>query len=202
MRHTILNKFMIAAALMGAGIAGATVNTTSYSDTDIARKLTHEIRMYPRYGIFDNIGFRVNEGAVELLGEVSQPYKKADLGRIAQKVPGVTSMTNDLKVLPLSPMDNRLRLQIARAIYRDPVLSRYGMQAVPPIHIIVDNGHVTLEGVVSNDMEKNVAGIRAAGAGLSFGQVTNNLRVENPRFTKVEAAARTPDRAARGSGPL
>jgi hyperosmotically inducible protein len=65
-------------------------------------------------------------------------------------------------------------------VYRDPVLSRYGLQAVPPIHIIVDNGHVTLEGVVSTDMEKNVAGIRANGAGLSFGQVVNNLQVENP----------------------
>ena len=81
-------------------------------------------------------------------------------------------------------MDNRLRMQVARAIYRDPVLSRYGMQSVPPIHIIVDNGHVTLEGVVSTEMEKNVAGIRASGAGLSFGQVTNNLRVENPSVHK------------------
>jgi hyperosmotically inducible protein len=140
----------------------------------------HEIRMYPRYSIFDNIGFFVDEGRVELLGEVSEPFKKADLGRIAQRVPGVTSMSNELKVLPVSPMDNRLRLQVARAIYRDPVLSRYSMDPVPPIHIIVDNGHVTLEGVVSTDMDKNVAGLRANGAGLSFGQVTNNLHVENP----------------------
>lgn len=181
MRHTILNKFMFAAVAFGLGIAAAATNNTgSASDADIAKKLTHEIRMYPRYSVFDNVNFSVDEGRVELLGEVSQPYKKADLGRIAQRVPGVTSLSNDLKVLPLSPMDNRLRLQVARAIYRDPVLSRYGMQPVPPIHIIVDNGHVTLEGVVSTDMEKNVAGMRAAAAGLSFGQVTNNLRVENP----------------------
>jgi len=184
MRLTILNKLnrlMVAAALFGLGIAGAaTNNTVSASDSDIAKKLTHEIRMYPRYSIFDNVSFLVDEGRVELLGEVSQPFKKADLGRLAQSVPGVTSLSNELKVLPLSPMDNRLRLQVARAIYRDPVLSRYGIQTVPPIHIIVDNGHVTLEGVVSTDMEKNVAGLRAAGAGLSFGQVTNNLHVENP----------------------
>ncbi|MGA2592947.1 MAG: BON domain-containing protein [Bryobacteraceae bacterium] len=181
MSYTILNKLMIAAVLAGLGIAGAATNNgASYSDADIAKKLLHEIRMYPRYSIFDNINFQVNEGAVELLGEVSQPYKKAELGRIAQHVPGVTSLANDLKVLPLSPMDDRLRMQVARAIFRDPVLSRYGLQVVPPIHIIVDNGHVTLEGVVSTDMEKNVAGIRANGAGLSFGMVTNNLRVENP----------------------
>jgi len=111
---------------------------------------------------------------------VSQPFKQADLGRLAQSVPAVRSVTNRLEVLPTSFFDDRLRLQIARAIYRDPVLSRYAIQAVPPIHIIVDNGHVTLEGVVNNEMEKNVAGIRAGQAGLSFGQVTNNLRVENP----------------------
>ena len=181
MRHTILNKLMIAAFVTGLGIAGAATNSSaSYSDADIAKKLLHEIRMYPRYSIFDNINFQVNEGAVELIGEVSEPYKKADLGRIAQHVAGVTSLANDLKVLPESPMDNRLRWQVARAIFRDPVLSRYGIQPVPPIHIIVNNGHVTLEGVVSTDMEKNEAGIRANGAGLSFGMVTNHLRVENP----------------------
>jgi len=181
MKHTIINKFVFAAVVLGLGVAAAaTGNTVSASDAAIAKKLTHEIRMYPRYSIFDDIGFSVDEGRVELVGEVSQPFKKAELGQIAQRVPGVTSLSNELKVLPLSPMDNRLRLQVARAIYRDPVLSRYGMQPVPPIHIIVENGHVTLEGIVSTDMEKNVAGLRAAGAGLSFGQITNNLHVENP----------------------
>jgi len=183
MRHTILNRFIIVGALFGLGIAGATTTTNGtvpVPDAVIVKKLTHEIRMYPRYSIFDNVSFAVNEGRVELLGAVSQPYKKADLGRIAQRVPGVVSLSNDIKVLPVSPMDNRLRWQVARAIYRDPVLSQYALQAVPPIHIIVDNGHVTLEGVVRTDMEKNVAGLRAAGAGLSFGQITNNLRVENP----------------------
>jgi hyperosmotically inducible periplasmic protein len=182
MRHRILTKFIFAVSVVGLGVAAAATGDTTVSAADavIIKKLTHEIRMYPRYSIFDNISFFVDEGRVELLGEVSQPFKKADLGRIAQSVPGVNSLSNELKVLPLSPMDDRLRQQVARAIYRDPVLSRYRMEVVPPIHIIVDNGHVTLEGVVSTDMEKNVAGIRAAGAGLSFGQVTNNLHVENP----------------------
>jgi hyperosmotically inducible protein len=77
-------------------------------------------------------------------------------------------------------MDDQLRRQVARAIYRDPMFTSYAMEPVPTIHIIVDNGHVTLEGVVRTDMEKNVAGVRASGAGLSFGKVTNNLQVENP----------------------
>jgi hyperosmotically inducible periplasmic protein len=181
MKLTKLSRLWMTGALLAAGIAAAETNGgATYSDTQIAQKLGHEIRMYSRFTIFDNVSFRVNEGAVELSGEVSQPFKKNDLGRIAQRVPGVTSLANELKVLPLSPMDNRLRVQVARAIYRDPVLSRYALQAVPPIHIIVENGHVTLEGIVSTEMEKNVAGIRASGAGLSFGRVVNNLQVENP----------------------
>ena len=175
-----MGKLMLGAVLL-AGIAGATTKDDGdHSDPALAKKVTHEIRMYDRYTIWDNIDIKVNDGNVELLGQVSQPYKKADLARLAQRVPGVRSVTNELEVLPLSNFDDQLRLRVARAIYRDPVLSRYGIQAVPPIHIIVDNGHVTLEGVVNNEMEKNVAGIRANGAGLSFGQVINNLRVENP----------------------
>ena len=175
-----MGKLMLGAALL-AGIAGAaTKDDGDHSDAALTKKVAHEIRMYDRYTIWDNINIKVNEGNVELLGQVSQPYKKADLARLAQRVAGVRSVTNELEVLPLSNFDDRLRLQVARAIYRDPVLSRYSIQAIPPIHIIVDNGHVTLEGVVNNEMEKNVAGIRANAAGLSFGKVVNNLRVENP----------------------
>jgi len=97
-----------------------------------------------------------------------------------QMVPGLTVVTNNLEVLPLSSMDNQLRRQVARAIYSDPTLSRYALGAVQAIHVIVDNGHVTLEGIVNNDFEKQVAGVRASSAGLSFGAVVNNLRVENP----------------------
>ena len=182
MKNRFPFKLMLASLLVAAGtaMAAATGATGPLSDNDVAKKVTHEIRMYSRYTIWDNVAVGVREGEVELKGEVSQPFKKADLGRLVQSVPGVRSVTNDLKVLPNSMFDDRLRLQVARAVYRDPVLSRYGIQAVPPIHIIVDNGHVTLEGVVNNQMEKNVAGIRASAAGLSFGQITNNLQVERP----------------------
>jgi len=188
MRSTMLKRFGITAAvLMGFGLAaGATTSsaTMPQSDEELAKKVRHEIVMYPQYTLWDNIDFRVNHGSVELMGAVSQPYKKSALGKIVQHVPGVTSVTNRLEVLPLSPLDDRLRVQVARAIFRDPVLSRYAIQTVPPIHIIVDNGHVTLEGVVNSQMEKDVAGIRAASAGLSFGPVINNLRVENPPARK------------------
>ena len=180
MKSKLLRNLLLAAAL-SAGLAAAKAPVaTSYTDPDLASKITHEIRMYSRYSIWDNIDIRVTNGNVDLTGQVSQPYKKSDLQKIVGGIPGVKSVTNDLQVLPLSNMDDRLRVQIARAIYRDSVLSRYGMQPVPPIHIIVDDGHVTLEGVVSTEMEKNIAGMRASGAGLSFGPVVNNLRVETP----------------------
>jgi len=181
MKKILASKLMLASALLVAASAVASTDVPAASpDAQIAQKIGHEIRMYSRYTLWDNVAVRVREGDVELQGQVSQPFKKADLGRIAQHVPGVRSVTNDLEVLPTSFSDDRLRVQVARAIFRDPVLSRYSLQAVPPIHIIVDNGHVTLEGVVNTEMEKNVAGIRASGAGLSFGQVINNLQVERP----------------------
>lgn len=184
MKSNLLRNLALAAAL-SAGLAAAKAPVTgSYTDSDLSAKIGHEIRMYPRYSIWDNINFRVANGNVDLMGQVSQPYKKSELQKIVGGIPGVNAVTNDLEVLPLSPMDDRLRVQVARAIFRDPVLSRYGMQPVPPIHIIVDNGHVTLEGVVSTEMEKNIASIRANGAGLSFGQVVNNLRVEMPSKSK------------------
>jgi hyperosmotically inducible protein len=182
MKRNLLKMFAPVAALALAGLAGAnTAPAGANADAAIAAKAAHEIRMYSRYSIWDNVSVRVNEGALELMGQVNQPYKKQDLQRIVQKVPGVSSVTNQLEVLPLSPFDDSLRLRVARAVYSDPALSRYGIQAVPPIHIIVRNGHVSLEGVVNNQLEKNLAFARASSAGLSFGAVENNLRIENPK---------------------
>jgi hyperosmotically inducible periplasmic protein len=174
-----LGALLFGAAMAFAGDAPQALMPQG-PDAAIAKEVRHEIVVYPHYTIFDDIKFRVNQGQVVLEGAVTQPYKKSDLGKIIQKVPGVTSFTNDLKVLPLSTMDDRLRIQVANAVYRDPSLSTLAFQALPPIHIIVDNGHVTLEGVVNNSMQKQIAGMRANSAGLSFGMVTNNLVVENP----------------------
>ena len=183
MRANRMRSLGVAAALMLGTVmasAGSAPSALPQSDAAIAREVRHEIVMYTHYTIFDNVAFRVNQGNVELLGAVTEPYKKSDLGKTVERLPGVTGLRNELEVLPLSNMDNRLRLQIARAIYRDPSLSTLGFQALPPIHIIVDNGHVTLEGVVNTQLQKQVAGMRAASTGLSFGPVVNNLRVENP----------------------
>jgi len=147
------------------------------TSADLEKNIRHEILMYPKYTMWDDIGFRIENGNVELTGAVSQPYKKSDIERIVGHVPGVASVTNEIKVLPLSPQDDRLRLQIARAIFSDPVLSGYAMGAVPAIHIIVENGKVTLEGVVSTQADKDLANIRANGVSGIF-SVVNNLRIE------------------------
>jgi hyperosmotically inducible protein len=179
MKLKTLRNALFATALI-AGVAGAkTAAPALTGDAAVAQKVAHEVRMYPYYSIWDDVNFQVDNGTVRLLGEVTQPNKKSDLGHIIARIPGVATVDNELKVAPLSPFDNQLRLQVARAIFRDPTLSRYGTQPLPPIHIIVDNGHVTLEGVVSTQMEKQIAGIRA-NTGLSFGTATNNLRVEQP----------------------
>ena len=179
-----LTRFLMAGALLfAAGLASATTPSTPpapQSDDALGNRVRHEIAMYPYYGIFDSVNYRVSNGAVELTGAVTEPWKKDAIGKSVQRIPGVASVTNSVEVLPLSQFDNRLRLQLARAIYSDPALSRYAVQAIPPIHIIVDNGHVTLEGVVNSNLEKEVAGVRAGTAGLSFGPITNHLRVENP----------------------
>ena len=173
-----LRNFTLALALCAGSAAAKAPVKTTYTGSELISKAVHEVKMYSRYSIWDNIDVSVHNGNIQLTGQVSQPYKKADLQRIMAQVPGVSAVTNDLLVLPLSPMDDQLRLRIARAIYRDSVLSRYGSGPIPSIHIVVDNGHVTLEGAVDNEMDKNIAGIRAGSAGLSFGPVVNNLHVE------------------------
>ena len=142
--------------------------------------MRHEILTYPRYTLWDDIGFRVSNGQVELTGAVTQPYKKSEIEHMVKAIPGVAGVSDRIRVLPLSPMDDRLRVQVARAIFSDPSLSRYSLGAIPAIHIIVDNGHVTLDGVVMNAMDRQIAGMRANSAGLGFGAVVNNLQIENP----------------------
>jgi hyperosmotically inducible protein len=189
MKSGMWGKSLIAAALLVCAGAASAADKKAASipatDNDLAAKVRHEILMYPRYTIWDNLTFRVADGAVELTGDVSQPYKKSDIERIVRNLPGVTSVKDGIEVLPLSPQDDRLRALVARAIFGNANFTRYAMQAVPPIHIIVENGHVRLEGVVATKFDKDLAGLRAGSAGMSFGPVINNLQVEQPPAKKT-----------------
>ena len=131
----------------------------------------------PFYSVFDNINYRVDGDTVYLTGQVRRPSLKPDSGRVVSRVEGINQVVNEIEVLPVSFYDDRLRVALARTIYRHPVFNRYGLQFVPPLHIIVKNGNVTLEGFVNSKLEKNVANILANQVGGVF-SVTNNLRLD------------------------
>jgi hyperosmotically inducible protein len=148
------------------------------SESHIAQEVRHQLVMLPYYGIFDDLAFRVEGSKVTLMGQVTRPTLKSDAGNVVKRVEGVTEVDNQIEVLPLSPMDDQVRMAEYRAIYGDSTIStRYGYRALASIHIMVKNGHVTLEGVVANQGDKNVIGIRANGVPNVF-SVTNNLQVE------------------------
>jgi len=150
-------------------------------ESKIAKEVRHQLVTLPYYGVFDDLAFRVDGGTVTLLGAVTRPVLKDDAGKAVKRVDGVTQVINNIEVLPLSPMDDQIRRAEYRAIYGDPSLSdRYGFRAVPSIHIIVRNGHVSLEGVVANQADKTVVNARANGVPGVF-SVTNNLLVESEK---------------------
>ena len=148
-------------------------------ESRIAREVRHQLLMLPYYGVFDDLAFRVDGGTVTLVGAVTRPTLKSDAERVVKRVEGVERVVNQIEVLPLSTMDDQIRMAEYRAIYGDPALStRYGFRSIPPIHIIVKNGNVTLDGVVANQADKNIINIRANGVPGVF-SVTNNLQVES-----------------------
>jgi hyperosmotically inducible protein len=146
----------------------------------ITREVRHELVMLPYYGVFDNLGYRVDGGTVSLSGQVTRPTLKRDAENAVKGIEGVTRVDNQIEVLPLSSMDDGIRIATYRTIFGKPGLDRYAMQAVPPIHIVVANGKVTLEGVVATEGDKNQAGIYANTVSGVF-SVTNNLHVEGDR---------------------
>jgi hyperosmotically inducible protein len=149
----------------------------SPTDSRIAREVRHELVMLPYYSIFDDLGFRVDGSTVTLVGNVVRPTLKSDAENVVKRVEGVSQVVNKINVLPLSPMDNQIRFAVARVIYGDPTIGdRYGNRALPSIHIIVNNGHVTLEGVVANQGDKNLINIRANSVPNVF-SVDNRLKV-------------------------
>ncbi|HXE14917.1 MAG TPA: BON domain-containing protein [Bryobacteraceae bacterium] len=148
-------------------------------ETRIAREVRHQLVTLPFYGIFDDLAFRVDGDTVTLMGSVVRPTLKSSAENVTKNVEGVNKVINNIKVLPLSSMDDQIRMAEYRAIYGDPTIgTRYGYRAIPSIHIIVNNGHVTLEGVVANEFDKNLINTRANGVPNVF-SVTNNLVVEN-----------------------
>lgn len=158
----------------------------------ISREVIHEILMEPYYSVFDNLAFKVDGKTVTLLGQVVNPTVKSDVVSSVRKIEGVENVVDDIEVLPVSPNDDRIRHQLYRAIFSFDGLSRYSWGAVPPIHIIVKNGHATLVGVVDTDNDKNMAGLRANGVPGVF-SVKNDLEV-----AATTAEKKTPEKQSKG----
>ena len=136
--------------------------------------------MLPYFGVFDNIAYKVDGSTVTLIGQVVRPSLKSDAENVIKRIEGVEKIDNQIEVLPPSPMDDRLRIALFQAIYQYPSLQKYELGVQKPIRIIVKNGRVTLEGVVDNEADKNLAGVRANGVPGIF-SVTNNLQIAESR---------------------
>jgi BON domain-containing protein len=150
----------------------------SHATAYLNKEVRHELVMLPYYTLFDWLQFEVKpDDTVVLMGQVTRPTMKSDAQNVVKRIEGVKDVVNQIEVLPLSPNDDRLRRAVYRALfnYNSP-LFRYGLGAVPPIHIIVKNGNVTLKGVVNSQSDSNIANIKANGVSGVF-SVKNELIV-------------------------
>lgn len=153
------------------------VSADDVTPAQILEEARKRVVTYYAYSIFDNVQLEARGDRLLVSGQVTQPFKKSDLGRILTRVRGVASLDNNLEVLPLSIYDNQIRLAVARAIYGDPYFVHYANRAVPSIHIIVKNGDVTLTGAVASQLDRAKAEADARTAATFF-RFTNQLRVE------------------------
>ncbi len=171
---------LLVALVIGAPNASAKPNKNIDTSTasSLSEQVRHKLAMLPWYGVFDTLGYEINGSQVILKGEVigEHAITKNDAAKEVKSIPGVTSVVNEIRVLPASPFDNQIRRAEYRAIFSMPSLSKYSMGVIPQIHIIVDGGHVTLEGTVLNQQDRNVAEISANSVPGVF-SVTNNLSV-------------------------
>jgi hyperosmotically inducible protein len=185
-----LNTFLAAVLALGttglsfAASADQTSQATSSADARIEQRLPgevrHELNMIPQFTIFDNLAYRVDGRTVTLFGQVRDAIVKDSAEARVKHLEGVERVDNQIEILPASFNDDRIRRRVALAVFNDPRLSNYAIQPVPPIHIIVKNGHVNLEGVVRTQTDKDDAFIRANGVPGVF-SVDNNLQVEQPK---------------------
>ena len=149
------------------------------------RDVSRQVLRYPHFTVFDNIQADVNEGVVTLTGKVTMPYKSTDIEKQVAKLAGVTQVVNRIEVLPVSQFDDELRFRIARAIYGNATFWGYGSRVNPPIHVIVEHGRVTLEGVVNNNVDRMIARSIASSFN-SFGPVKNELKTDAEAKAELE----------------
>jgi len=183
MRNVIIKGLFLAAALSAASPAGVTavaqqlVESSNDERQQVAKKVRKALVTLPFYGVFDNLEYRFEGGTVTLSGQVLRPTTRDDAERRVARIRGVERVVNNVEVLPVSGFDDSIRARTARAVFNTGGLGRYALGANPSIHIIVNRGHVTLEGVVANRGDRQLASVAANGVPGVF-SVTNNLRTD------------------------
>jgi hyperosmotically inducible protein len=177
-----LAAFALFFALTATAATAATASPLTESGQDfngqqVSKRVRKELVTLPYYGVFDNLAYKVEGDTVTLYGQVVRPSTRSDAARRVAKIKGVGRVVNNIEVLPLSSFDDGIRAQAYRAIFNTSSLYRYAMGSNPSIHIVVSRGHLTLEGVVGNRMDKQLAEFAARGIPGVF-SVTNNLIAE------------------------
>ncbi|HZI19914.1 MAG TPA: BON domain-containing protein [Pyrinomonadaceae bacterium] len=172
---------MLAAATAAAAPASGTAEQPNQSYEQVARKVRKELVTLPYYGVFDNLAYKVEGDTVTLYGQVVRPSTRSDAERRVARVAGVSRVVNQIEVLPLSSFDDEIRVRSFYAISQMGGLFHYMRGVNPSIHIVVNRGNVTLEGVVSNPTHARLAYIAASQVPGVF-SVTNNLRVEGRNY--------------------
>ena len=166
-------------ALASAALGRQAAAPSAAATARITKEVRHELLMLPYFSVFDNLSYKVDGYNVTLIGQVTRPTLKSDAENVVKRIEGVEHVDNQIEVLPVSPNDDRIRRAVYRAIYGYPALQKYALGVQQPIRIIVKNGNVTLEGVVDNEADKNIANIRANGVSGVF-SAKNNLQVVKP----------------------
>jgi hyperosmotically inducible periplasmic protein len=166
------------AVIFAPSLAGATLlQDHARSDEMIANDIASQVRQYVFYTIYDDVEGAVHDGVVTLTGKVTMPYKASEIAKLVARVPGVREVDNKIETLPVSMFDDQLRSAIASQIYRDPLFWNYAIQVNPPIHVVVQGGHVTLKGVVNSEVERRTAESKARSTTGVF-SVKNELRLD------------------------
>lgn len=174
-------KFRVLAIAAFAALLVFASHTTSFAqkrERSLSEQVRKELVTLPYYGVFDNLAYKVEGNTVTLYGQVLQPTTRKGAEKRVAKLDGVTNVVNNIETLPLSPFDDQIRRQTFRTLFNTGGLHRYLLGTNPGLHIIVKNGHITLEGVVANRGDARLANIIANGVDNAF-SVTNNLRIEN-----------------------
>ena len=173
MTKTATRFLLVLALLVSPTLASAQMDAR---DRRVFDGISDQVQRYTQLTIFDSVSASVEDGRVILTGWVTMPYKRDDIERRVRRVDGVTAVENGIGVLPVSQFDDELRFRIARAIYSNSSFWHYASMVNPPIHIVVNRGRVTLEGVVNNNVERMLA--RSLATGFGAFEVDNQLRTD------------------------